>query len=496
MSRRNRRIPNISMSQPVKSEIAFSDSIQNFTAKLGVGTGSVLSKGNYAGDTTGWLSRSWQIPNNMYRSNWIVHKVIDVLAEDMTKNGIELMSTNNSTEIDELQRELDNLQIQNALANCVRWGNLYGGAIGVLLIEGEDLRTPLNIEAIQPNSFKGIAVFDRWQCMPSYDLVSEYGDEFGLPEAYDIWLLNSPVSNIPGMRPETRYKENGKQSFFERVHHTRVLRFVGHELPYYERIRNLYWGMSVIEPIYDRILIYDTTTYSVANLLLKSYIRHVGVKGMRTAIAAGGKAEQNIQTYLNSLAEMQSLLGIIATDSEDAVTSQNWTFSGADRPLTQFGEQIAGATEIPLVRLFGQPPGGFNSSGEIDMRNYYDSIFAKQNAKLRPAYNKILPVLSMSLLQKPLDDGWAFTFKPLWQPSDMEQAAIAKTDAETVKILTDAGVYDREMGLNHLKKTSRYSNRYGNIQESDYTRIMETVEAVNQEEQPLNTEEKPDESVS
>ncbi len=40
---------------------------------------------------------------------------------------------------------------------------------------------------------------------------------------------------------------------FVRVHHSRVLRFIGRELPYMEMQRESYWGSSELEHIWDEL---------------------------------------------------------------------------------------------------------------------------------------------------------------------------------------------------------------------------------------------------
>lgn len=429
------------------------DGLQNFSAMLGLGTGSLLSKGNYKSNESQAITLNREILENMYRSSWMVGKVVDVIAEDMTKDSIELTSSDGAELIDDMLRQIRRIGISDQLANGIRWGNLYGGAIAILLIEGEDFEQPLNIDAIQRDTFKGLYVIDRWFAIPSFELVSDYGSSYGLPEYYEV-LSYDGVTRI------------GK------VHHTRVIRFIGHELPYAQKIKMLMWGQSIVERIYDRILIYDSATYGGANLLLKSFLRTLKVSGLRQNIAAGGIVMENVAEYVNMVGMYQNSENILLIDSEDEIETSNWSFSGIDKALTQFGEQMAGCTGIPLVRFFGQPPGGFNSSGEIDMRNYYDHINVKQEAQLRPAYDKLIPVIAMSLYGRQLEVGWQYTFGALWQPSDVEKAEIAKLDADTVSSLVSAGIFTPEMALRALRYTARWSRRYSDISDEDFGKVQ------------------------
>ena len=73
---------------------------------------------------------------------------------------------------------------------------------------------------------------------------------------------------------------------------------------------------------------------------------------------------------------------------------------------------MAGAAEIPAVKLFGRSPAGLNATGVSDLKNYYEFISALQERHLRPALEKLLPVMALSawgVLPESLD----FTFNPI-----------------------------------------------------------------------------------
>ena len=57
---------------------------------------------------------------------------------------------------------------------------------------------------------------------------------------------------------------------------------------------------------------------------------------------------------------------------------------------------VAGAAEIPATKLFGRSPQGFQSTGESDLRNYYEMVAGLQERHLRPALDRLLPVMAMS----------------------------------------------------------------------------------------------------
>ena len=87
---------------------------------------------------------------------------------------------------------------------------------------------------------------------------------------------------------------------------------------------------------------------------------------------------------------------------------------------------IAGACEIPVTRLFGRSPAGFNATGESDLTNYYDSIEEKQEAYLAPILDKLLPVIALSTWGMVPDD-LDYEFNPLRKADPKENADLAKS---------------------------------------------------------------------
>src|SRR5260364_114807 len=61
------------------------------------------------------------------------------------------------------------------LATAYRGSWIVGGAIAVMLIEGQDFREPLRIDRMGRNQLKGLRVLDRWMVQPSlHERVTAY----------------------------------------------------------------------------------------------------------------------------------------------------------------------------------------------------------------------------------------------------------------------------------------------------------------------------------
>ena len=423
-----------------------SDGFHNFTAKLGLNTENLTATSSY--NVGNLISRNHVLLENMYRTSWIVGQAIDTVAEDMTKEGIEMFSKMSPDNIQKLQSMMTELAIWKSLCSTIKWARLYGGAIAVMLIDKADYSTPLDITRVNKGSFKGLVVFDRWQLNPSFsELITELCPEMGMPKYYEI------ISGIETMPSQ-------------KIHYSRLIRLDGIEMPYYQKKYDNLWGMSVIERLYDRLLAFDSATTGAAQLMYKAYLRVIQVKGLRTALAMGGKTEQAVIKQFQYIRLMQSIEGITLLDSEDQFSAHNYSFSGVSDVLTQFGQQISGSLNIPLVRLFGQSPSGF-STGDSDLRSYYDNIHKDQENKLRTPVYKILDVMSMSKFGQPLPEDFEFNFITLWQPSDLEKSQIAASDMQTVNTAFQSGMINKKIAMKELAQQSHATGRFTNITDED-----------------------------
>lgn len=429
----------------LKSSTPTADSIQNFLTRTGIGTGNANDGARYGFNP---VSRNRLQMEWVYRGSWIAGMAVDCVAEDMTREGVEIQSEDSPDAIAELDKEAMRLQIWTKLCEVIQWARLYGGAIGWLMIDGQSPESPLNLDSIGKGQFRGILPLDRWALQPSlHDLITEYGPNFGMPRYYD--LLPDMNTGLPRMR----------------IHSSRIVREEGISLPYWQRITENYWGTSVLERLWDRLIAFDSTTAGAAQLVYKAHLRTYKVKHLRDIIAMGGPPLEGLVKQINMIRQYQSNEGLTLMDADDEFEAHQYAFSGLDSVLLQFGQQLSGALGIPLVRLFGQSPAGLNSTGESDLRTYYDNIKQKQESRLRPDVEKVYDVLYRSTFGKPPPKSFTIKFKPLWQITDEQRADI--TDKITAAIVTayNAQIIDRATAMRELKKIADITGAFSQIED-------------------------------
>jgi hypothetical protein len=418
------------------------DSLQNFALNLGLGTDNASSQTGYGFNP---ISRIRILLEWMYRGSWLAGMAVNVVADDMTRAGVDLLGDLDPDDIKHLERAAVTWQIWPKINQTIKWSRLYGGAIGVPLIDGQDMSSPLRIESIGKNQFKGIHVFDRWQLSPSLnDLVSDLGPSMGLPKYYEV------IGDAAALR--------GK-----RIHYSRCLRLIGVELPYYQSMMENLWGISVLERLNDRLIAFDSATTGVAQLIYRAYLRVLKIENMREIIAAGGQAEANLYAWVNAMRRFQSIEGITMIDAkDDAITMTPPSFSGLAEALIQLGQQCGGALQMPMTKLFAQSPVGMNATGESDERMYYDGLAQQQERDLRIPVTNVYHMLAKSEGIN-LPEGFSITFRSMRSLSEKEKAEINTTTTNAVAQMANLGFPSPRVLAMELSQASKLTGMWTNI---------------------------------
>lgn len=418
------------------------DSYHNFALQLGIKANNPTSdsKYSYSPLTLNRLQLEW-----MYRSSWAAKAIIEIPAKAMCKTGVTLHGLT-SKQSDLIQKEFSDLNIWTSISETLTWARLYGGAVGYIMIDGQNPATPLNTSTIRPGQFKGIMPLSRWQLNPLITQpINDYGPDFGLPENYQILATNDLSAE-----PVT-------------VHHSRMLRFIGIQQPYFQKISLLFWGLSVLENLQDRIEAYDMITTSINQLSNKAHLRTLKIDGLRDNIAMGDEALNNILTYVNQLRLTQTSEGITLLDKDDELEMQGYNFSGLAEILNLAGEQIAAAAGIPQSLFFGRQADGLGASHSGDIENFYSTIAQAREHELRRPIGKLIEIIAKSNSIELAGD-FAFSFDNLWDDSSDEIAEIANKTSSTLVSLVTSGIISVEEAREELHGQALSLKMFGDLE--------------------------------
>lgn len=425
------------------------DTFQNQLARLGSNSDNIISAATYPLTR---LSRNYNLLNSLYRNSWIIGKIVNAIPDDMMKNGWDITAELKPEDTDRINKLTQRTKIKEKLLKALYWARLYGGSGAIMIIDGHEdkLDEPLDYDDIMPGSFCGLMVVDRWSGIyPSLEVITDHRDpDLGMPKYYEV-------------------KDNATHKLISKVHHSRVLRFIGKELPYYEEITEMGWGASIIEHVYEELVKRDSTSWNIASLVFQANLLVDKVDGMDQFLAATDpEIQSNFYNLKSAQNQMRSNNGMMIIGKDEEITPIQYTFAGlSDISETQMLD-ISGAAEIPMTKLFGRAPAGMNATGESDLQNYYDMVAQKQETELKSQLSKLLPVMFMSEFGY-IPDDLDTKFNPISTPTEDKVAEIVGKKVDSISKTFNDGIINQRMAMRELHELSYTTNMFTSITDDD-----------------------------
>ena len=353
----------------------------------------------------------------IYADDGVGARVIDLLPDDMMKQGWHYNFENEKEGVEEFSKVyhkvFKDMKANDKISKALKWARLYGGCLILLgVYDGEKLDQPLNLNKIK--SFENLKIIPRNNVM--YGTMEFQMDEtkphYGQVEYY-------PVTFYTGRKYET-----------VRIHYSRVIELHGIEIPSSEAsiipMEFRYWGISVFQRIQDRLKELAGSFGSLANLLHEVTIGKYKYKDLAEIMATDG-GEKLVQNRLEAMDMMKSSFHSVLMDVDENFERDTLSFSGVSDVLYQFMMLTSASTGYPMTKLFGISPGGLNSTGESDMYQYYDMVRAKQQTELLPILERLVHIISeWQRIPEPIIE-----FNPLEQMTEKEQAELEEKKANT-----------------------------------------------------------------
>ena len=469
--KRSRSRATTAKAQPVQTDkrAAAMRALDGFINSLAyLGEANELEKANdYERHT---ITRDFELLTVMYRENWLTKRIIDLPCEDMTRAWYSISSEIEQDKLDEVAKLEAKHNVKQEITNMMRWARLYGGAAAVMVIKGQEdmLDQPLDFDTLVPGCFRGLIVVDRTNGLyPSIELEEDMDDpEYGYPKYYNV--ITDTLSG------ETL-----------RVHHSRLLQARGRMLPIQEEINEDYWGASEIEHIYEELQKRNATSANIAQLVFQANVSAMKIGNFGEAMATGtDQMKQKIMQAIFDMNRIKNSSGLLVMGADDNYEQHPYSFAGIAEVYEAFMLDMAGAAEIPATKLFGRSPQGMNATGESDMNNYYEKLAQLQEIQLRPAIEKLLPVMAMSLWGE-IPEDMEIVFKPLATTTPAERAEIMSKQAATITQAFSAGIISQKMALRELQEQGKSIGAWTNITDEDIERADDEFDTGEGMEDPM-----------
>lgn len=370
----------------------------------------------------------------MYRTDWVCGKVIDIVPDDMTREWRTFTGNINPDAIEKMVEEEKRLQLRSQFNVAHRWSRLYGGSLIIMAIDDGGMPwDPLDMNKVKEGSLRHIKVVDRTRVQRS-DIIEHNPLEanFGMPQFY---RLN-----------ETSI----------RIHHSRVIRFDGIELPYREFRRNNYWSDSVLARIFESVINLVTASDSSASMIFETNVDVLSVEGLMDYLQTEEGTDLLRKRFMMAKT-MKSFNNMLLLDGQEEFETKTNTFSGLPDLLDKFMQIVSAASDIPATRLLGKTATGLNADGSGDLKNYYDAISAKQENMYGPKLDKFDQIMAKNL-GLPEDADLKYVWNSLFQMTDFEKAEIQNKNSQRDATYLDRGIVTEDIVASQLMEDGVYTN--------------------------------------
>lgn len=306
---------------------------------------------------------------NALYNNWICRKVVDYVADEITRTGFTVVMGQGSTaeEIPGIQKAFNELDISFELGEAIKSARQYGGgSIIMYLNDGRNAEDPVDWDNL--TYISGLQGVDRYHLIPDIQPSTT---------RYD--------------KPE-RYMLNTVGSVSEYIHSDRILRFDGRRLPVRERNLNQGWGIGEIQMIYQALARHEQSLGSVSQILEDLDVFVHKIKGLSSLIASGKEDQIKSRLAINDLSK-SAYRGLAVDADKEEIDFQSRTCSGLGEILSNLKEDLVGATGFPATLLFGQSPQGIGATGRSEERDFARNIDAYRDSVVRKPLTRLAKIL-------------------------------------------------------------------------------------------------------
>lgn len=372
----------------------------------------------------------------------------DESSPDDVQHSIEQKKKNEKAKkLQELEDELTRLHVKQAFYNMAEWDGWFGRShifvdLGIDTSQNNNelassIGTGRNSKGkVRKGSLKRLTCVEPMWCYPAF------------------YNANNPLD--AGFYNPQHWYVNGIQ-----VHKTRLLTFVGREVPDILKPAYAFGGLSMSQMAKPYVDNWLRTRQAVCDLIESFAVSGVYTNMAGTLQDGGDEAIKRIELF--NITRANAGAWMLDKDTEEYFNVST-PLGTLDALQAQSQEQMSSITGIPLVVLLGITPTGLNASSEGEMRAFYDWINAYQEKFFRDKLQTVIELVQLSIWGK-IDEEISFIFEPLWSMTEKELAEVEKIEAETDQIRIDSGVIHPEEA--RIALANEPNSRYADINVAD-----------------------------
>lgn len=391
------------------------DSLRNLVAGLGD-----PFRDKMAGTYYGYQILTDDELANIYRSNWLGRKIIEVPAMDAVRKGRDWQADQGQIEL--IEAEENRIGYWTKLLQAKTMARLWGGAAIYIGTRDNDLSQPLDVDRMAKGGITYLTVVSRRDVTAGeveQDVLSEF---HGLPKYFEVMGSSSMV----------------------RIHPSRLAIFIG--APTGDSLLSMGsaygWGDSVLAHVYSAMRNADATAANIASLVFEANVDIFRIPEFMNSLSDPEYRARLLERFTLAATAKGNNKALVL-DKDEEYDRKQITFATLPEVMQTFLQMAAGAADIPVTRLLGQSPAGMSATGESDMNNYYDRVSSIQSLEMTPALYRLDECLIRSALGNRPPEVF-YSWSPLKQMTEKELAEIGKMNADTANVLVTTGLYTPE----------------------------------------------------
>lgn len=368
--------------------------------------------------------------DNLYLTSWLCRRVVDVIPSEATRNGWDIGLGDDTKKArkqsDDLIAAGERLELRKHVKKASAMARLHGGAALIMLLDDgrSALDQPVNTRGLK--KIKGLHALDRWRIWPAPGWTG-----IGTPDLYEFNTNRDSDLSPYGLGNMETIK----------IHSSRILRFEGEEVPWRYKSHFQWWGVSVLQTLWEVFKRYETGQSSAAGLLhdFDQFIHKI--PGLGQMISAGNQEAITRRLEVNQMAR-SVYRGLVLDANEDASFISR-SAAGISDILDRLTQEVTGATKLPHTKLWGESPSGLGATGRSEDRAFAQDVSEYQEdflqAPLRQFYATLMRCSDGPFSGEPPED-WRITFRPTFVMTDEETATLRQSVAAADVQYINAGV--------------------------------------------------------
>lgn len=352
--------------------------------------------------------------------NWLINKACSLPPKDAIRPDYkvlyklaadEVIDNDFLTEIKDASDDKTKFNIREVARVFAEKKRQFGQVLAYPIIDGVNYELPYNIDAVNPDSYKGMTIID-----PVWYRAELDSDAISKPDSLNYF------------RPTYFVMPDGKK-----IHYSWCIFGVNGEVP--DTLKpTYYWGgYPVPQLIYKRVYAAEKTANEAPMLAMSKRLLVADIN-IANAMTNPAEAKARIDTLIN----YRDNFGVAIKRPQENIQQIDTSLSDLDTVIMTQYQLVAAASSVPASKLIETQPKGFNSNGDYEDNQYKMLLASIQTDDFKPLMEFHYQLLCKSKFD--LTRYFSVKFDELDTPSEKERAEINEINARTDATLVQAGV--------------------------------------------------------